>query len=417
MNIIYFGTFVNKEYFEKVLDKTKHNFSVAQYKFEKGILYGLINNGVKIERAYCMPSLQFGKIYNNIYIKAIDVSDDRIKIQTLPILKLKLFGKLFLSIYIFFKYLFLSKSKIAKDTVFLFSSNYLPVSIPLLIVSRIRKFKCIITLTDCSQNIIGSQIYSTRNKFRAFLLKLKGQLAQIIEKSFSGYVFLTKYMNYLINPRSKPYTIVEGVFNSSDYNKLEITKKVPERENKNKIILYSGSLYEQYGIDKLIDVMNYIDQNIELHIYGNGPYIDNILQASNVNPNIKYMGFVDQITLESRLKSSDLLINLRNPEYEYTKLSFPSKMFDYMVSGVPTFTTRLEGIPDEYYDYLYYTEHYDSKIIAKEISTVCNVISPLDRSKLARKSYEFILKNKNEDVQTKKIITMIEGMITNEKKR
>ena len=62
------------------------------------------------------------------------------------------------------------------------------------------------------------------------------------------------------------------------------------------------------------------------------------------------------------MKEAKLLINLRNPEDKYTKYSFPSKTFEYMVSGTPFFTTKLEGIPSEYYNYLYCIDSYETNL-------------------------------------------------------
>ena len=48
-----------------------------------------------------------------------------------------------------------------------------------------------------------------------------------------------------------------------------------------------------------------------------------------------------------------------NPRFtgaEYTLYSFPSKNIEYMVSGTPVITTRLAGIPDDYYPYVFVFE-------------------------------------------------------------
>ena len=70
------------------------------------------------------------------------------------------------------------------------------------------------------------------------------------------------------------------------------------------------------------------------------------------------------------MSNADLLVNLRDSRIEYTKLSFPSKMFDYMASGTPVLTTKLDGIPIEYYDYVFSIDSYSSSSIADKIREI-----------------------------------------------
>ena len=69
------------------------------------------------------------------------------------------------------------------------------------------------------------------------------------------------------------------------------------------------------------------------------------------NEKIKYFGVIDFESILLRQKNTDLLINPRPSIDEYTKYSFPSKIMEYMASGTPVLTTKLSGIPMEYYDY------------------------------------------------------------------
>ena len=51
-------------------------------------------------------------------------------------------------------------------------------------------------------------------------------------------------------------------------------------------------------------------------------------------------------------KKAKLLVNLRDPSVELTKYAFPSKILEYMSSGSAVLTTKLEGIPNEYFSFI-----------------------------------------------------------------
>jgi len=66
-----------------------------------------------------------------------------------------------------------------------------------------------------------------------------------------------------------------------------------------------------------------------------------------------------------------LLVNLRNPEDNYTNYSFPPELFEYIASCIFIITTKPDGIPDEYYDYLYIVESYELDVIKNKIVEIC----------------------------------------------
>jgi len=84
-----------------------------------------------------------------------------------------------------------------------------------------------------------------------------------------------------------------------------------------------------------------------------------------------------------------------------------------MLSGKPVLMYKLDSIPDEYDPYLYYVEGNLSSDIANKIIEICEKPqSELDSFGL--KARQFVLENKNSQVQAKKIVDMIENVITNE---
>ena len=403
MNILYFGGFCDPTLINKVAKLTNSPFIVAQNKLEQQLLKGLIEE-FTISKIFCMPTVPYYLLSKRLFIKSQITHSEYGTITTLPTIKIPLLRYLFYFIYSFFYVLFWKSDK--KDTKSIFISiNFIPVSTAVLFAAKLRGIEVTIMLTDCARNTYNIKKTRIKSRFKKKLLNLYINFVVFIEKRYSAYVFLTQKMNEIINVRKKPYVIVEGIYQQQE-NVLDL-----KRPNTKKIILYAGSLFEIYGISKIIEVSSYIkDDNIEFHFYGGGEFSELLKKFSLEDKRIKFFGFVDQKTLFKAMVQATLLINLRDPNLEYTSLSFPSKMFDYMLSGTPVLSTRLTGIPEEYYNYIFMTDSYEAKGISKQIESITN----LEYSYLlsfGNKAKEFIIDNKNYKIQGKKIINLINNKI------
>ena len=96
-----------------------------------------------------------------------------------------------------------------------------------------------------------------------------------------------------------------------------------------------------------------------------------------------------------------LLVNVRDPQAEYTKYSFPSKTFEYMASGTPFLTTELPGIPLEYKDYLFTIENNSVDEIKAGLDRAL-ALSDQERQKFGADARTFVLTQKNKYIQSKK---------------
>ena len=107
-------------------------------------------------------------------------------------------------------------------------------------------------------------------------------------------------------------------------------------------------------------------------------------------------------------KSSTVLVNPRANNFSFTKFSFPSKIMEYMSSGTPVLAYKLDGMPDEYLNYMYIIpEHENGLYLALK-----EVLSKNDNEliEIGLKAKEFMLLHKNSKVQTKKILTMLDEL-------
>ena len=223
-------------------------------------------------------------------------------------------------------------------------------------------------------------------------------------KYIDSFVFLTEFMNEKINIHNKPFTVVEGMVDIDYCHNIE----VKEKKFKEKVIFYSGGLYEKYGIGKLLDIMDILEkEKIKLILCGNGDLEEKIVEKSKQDRRIQYLGLISNKEVKKLQKKSTILINPRPTELEYTKYSFPSKNLEYMLSGTPVLTTNLKGMPSEYKDYVYLFEEESIEKMAEKILQILL----LPNNELFNKGYEarkFVLNNKNNVIQTKKILKLVE---------
>lgn len=216
------------------------------------------------------------------------------------------------------------------------------------------------------------------------------------------FVLLTKQMAYKINIGGKKYVVVEGMVNAKELTRLDRTKSV-----ENKIVLYAGTLAKKYGVMSLVNSIKYITSpNYRLIICGDGEAKHNIIDTAKIDNRIIFKGIVTREKALELQQQATVVINPRPNNDEFTKYSFPSKTMEYMLSGRPVLMYKLDGIPDEYDQYLYYINGNQPKDIASKIMEVCEKPQS-ELNNFGEKARQFVLKNKNCIVQAKKIIDMI----------
>lgn len=233
-------------------------------------------------------------------------------------------------------------------------------------------------------------------------MDIYGKISDYLMKKYDAYILLTEAMNSVVNLQHKPYMIMEGVCSANNVD------FVRTKQNKRFTVVFTGNVSEDNNLGNLL--MAFSDSrlaNVDLHIYGSGSYEAKVIAASSENNNIFYHGMVPIEESVNAQRNADLLINPRSPRASFAEYSFPSKLMEYMISGVPVLTTKLPGIPNEYFNYLY-TISDDS--VSAIVSAIENIIHTSSISLYAKavKAKNFILENKNSKLQAKRIIDFSE---------
>ena len=266
-----------------------------------------------------------------------------------------------------------------------------------LLAAKIQKCKMIGIVTD----LPTYRVYSLRlSGVKRLLCSTFNRFNLFLAKKCDAFVLITKEMSKIINPKNKPVVVIEG---QVDINMLSKENVLSQKYEK-KVCHYAGSLFKIYGLEDLVKAFIKADiPDAELHIYGGGPYEEELKNLIRHHDKIKFFGYVsNDIIVQEQLKST-LLINPRPTNEEYTKYSFPSKNMEYMVSGTPVLTTKLPGMPKEYAEYVYLIEDENMDGITESLNEILSKSAEELHNKGAR-AKEFVLNEKNNIVQAEKIL-------------
>ena len=261
-----------------------------------------------------------------------------------------------------------------------------------LAAARLRRRPCIGIVTDLPEMLSGSG--------------MSIRLSQFVIHHCTGYVFLTQAMNDRLNPDGKPYVILEG---HADIAMGQVSPSLEEK-HKPRVCLYAGGVSRDYGLAELVEGFRLANlPDTQLHIYGPGDYVPELEQIARQDSRIVYGGMLLSSQVVQREREATLLVNPRPTGEEFVKYSFPSKTMEYMASGTPVLTTDLPGMPPEYHDYVYRIFREDAPGIAQALTQVlCHSDQELlEKGQAAR---DFVLREKNNVTQAKKILDLLERM-------
>lgn len=229
---------------------------------------------------------------------------------------------------------------------------------------------------------------------RDFSSQIKHMVLQFFATKFDGFVLLATAMAEKLGCENKPHLIVEGIAPNL-FGK-------PSGEKKN-VVMYAGGLARDNNIKLLIKSALKSEKLDELWICGVGPEQSFVEQAEKQDKRIKYFGMIENEKVKELETKAKLLVNLRSPDAELTKYSFPSKILEYMASGTLVASTKLRGIPNEYFDFIFSIEKIDEVSLTTMFDEIFSMSNEEYLGK-CNKIQEFIEKNKKAKIQAKRII-------------
>lgn len=412
MNNLFVGLLYNDNEIEWLKKNSKSGFEAAANNFQWNFINGLNGNlNGDLDIFSFLPIGTWPNNFKQVFIKTkLYTTPQRIKIFQFGFINLFIFKEVYRSILLFFQLIKWAKKNPNGGTIYVYSL-YTPFLISLFIFFKFtKKFHYCLIVPDLMGKFGVLQPWFT---FLGIKQRVDSYFQLWFSKTPNTFVLLTKYMTIPLGIVNKPYVVIEGIatIDKAILDKVNSKKLIIQTEKR--IILYYGSFNIEYGIVTLLEAFLKI-KNLDYEFWFCGPknQSDIILQYCKKDSRIKYLGFLMKEELFKTQEMATFLINPRPNVGKYTKYSFPSKTTEYILSGKPVIMFKLDGVPDEYYEYVLLMSSFISETMALEIEQFCN-LSLVEINKFGENAQRFIVKNKNNILQTKKIIDLVNNHQSN----
>ena len=400
MNIIYLSTALSDEVYNEVVSKCnrfKPTFSGVG--FDRNVAVGL-SEMVSVEGISLFPIPSYPK-FRDLKQSTRTFNQGTFKclvpwMLSLPIIKEYC--------YAYNAYREIKRRKKAGESyVILVSGLYRSLLRPALWIKKKYGVPIIAVVPDLpEQMILYRKDYS---RLRTLLNKVDLFFSRKYRRGVDGFVELSVYMNPYANEKNKPFVIMDGLCNLELLDEVEAKPAV-----EGKYIMYAGKVSSTFGTDKLVSAFLASKlTDYSLVICGDGDFAPELRKITESNPQIVFVGAVPHNTVVAMEKAATLLVEPRPSDTVIAKMSFPSKIIEYMASGTPVLVTNIPSFDDSYRQYQYRIEEESIEGIAKALTETLSLPEEALRQK-GEAAKAFVLDNKTISKQCEKVINLIRSV-------
>lgn len=195
----------------------------------------------------------------------------------------------------------------------------------------------------------------------------------------------------------------ESIFNRS----TSISRE--KSDEKKYVVMYHGIIITRYGFEELLNAINLLKHKIpglELRIYGIGedlPIFQELVQKLNLENIVKYFGHVSVEKIVEIIPECKVGI-IPNRLTPFTKINFPTRIFEYLHMKRPVVVPLTQGIKDYFdEDSIFYFDAGNAESLA---NVIFNIYSESGKTEeVLNRGYEIYLKHRWE-IQSKSLINI-----------
>ena len=396
LNVIFLGYAVNSQ------KKVYSGLSIAGNKMQINIIKNLARKvNVRVYVISISPiasfpvdkTLYFKRRIDNVY----GVPINQISFINIPILKQSSQSK---NVYKELKRII--KEVGEKHTIILSFNMFPPVGKPTMKATSKLGVKSVPIIADLPIDYSNHRGIISNLMYNRYFNQTKN-----IIKQLESVIVLNKYAAHKFAPQADFIVIDGGI----DVDEDETSLEPPLFSYSEKNLLYCGALHKYSGVVSLANAFRYIkNDEVYLDIYGDGEDRDRILELSKLDNRIRYHGKVDNDLMIQKQKEAFLLVNPRTIDDPISKVTFPSKIFEYMMSGTPILSTKLNGFTSDYNDVLIFSDDDTEQGLGKAINSIIKM-DDKDLKNYSEKAYEFVVSKKSWKKQSDIIISYLRRQI------
>jgi glycosyltransferase involved in cell wall biosynthesis len=185
------------------------------------------------------------------------------------------------------------------------------------LAQSLRGITRLVIITDHPRHLDGASLSRTKQFIH-------------LHRNWEGYITLTESLNASFNPHLKPYVLMPGF----------VENRHVSSPQKRPYLFFSGALYTKYGLDIVLQAFLALKRpDLDLIIAGHGPEASLVERLSQLHPTIKFLGQLDHQHVYQYQGNALLNLHPRPLDTQRDLDSIPSKLFEYLSSGVPTMST------------------------------------------------------------------------------
>lgn len=399
MKILYIGSIMTQEMVDEVTMTSRIKPSTAPVNFQRNLLKGFSTREIQMDIISLPPIAMFPNSRHVAWGAKKETFADVFKgryIPTLNIPVLKQIGTLLSSFFMILGWC-IRNVKEKEKCVLVYGQN-LYIALAQISLCKIFGIKSCNIVTD-PINYVSN--YDAMFIGKKFALKIQWALMNAVKRGYSSYVLLTEYMVDDYIQDGEKYIILEGVGDTSIFDEvIKPAKAYPPA------IMYAGALTEGFGIKKLLSAFKQVQGECQLWLFGFGDCEGDVRETSLLDGRVKYWGKVPWRELLMHMQEAHALVSIKPTNEFYSRYQFPSKIMEYMASGTVTLSTKVKGIPEEYFHYIYPIEDTVNGI-KEGIEIVLNK-SEEELNVKGEKAKEFIASYKNCNVQAERILKLLQ---------
>lgn len=394
MRLIYISALSSSRMIGQLFKQSGKDPGFAAQKFNRLLTKGLSENGIDVTILSALPVGRHNS--KRIWWSVKDEMEDGMLFHYFPFVNLPVLRQLFLTVGSFFIVRKLTRKKLVDAVVCdVLNAGLCAAAIK---ACKHTRTQIVGVMTDMP----GLMVRFGKGQKMPFITRMATKLMKWSFDNYDKFVFLTEAMNE-VNTYQRPYIIMEGM---SDIAMATRHKTI--NVGSDRIVMYAGGLHTRYGLKKLVEAfMMQKDNNLRLSIYGSGPFVEDLQSRyCKEDERIRYMGVASNQEIVQAELSATLLVNPRPTGEEFTKYSFPSKNIEYMASGTPLLTTKLPGMPSEYYPYIFLIENESVDGYARALTNALS-LSNEELFHFGAKAKSFVLNKKNYLEQARRVAKLI----------
>lgn|GEM_PF-2288057 len=299
--------------------------------------------------------------------------------------------------FVFFFYLVVWSFKNKGEKAVFLYALHTPHVLPLLIARFLWKLKVVVYVPDLPMymNFGGGG-----GGLKRILKRLDSWFLLSACNQFDGRAVITPAMfDYVDRDGS---VVVDTIVDESLEQGFSLPAEMPNGVN----FTYTGGLRDGYGVLEALEYFSQVsvkNRGWNLLLFGAGPLRDVCIKYAGLHENVHFYGQVPIDKARSVQSKSDFLLNLRDPSDARFNYSYPSKITEYLASGVPVITTKIAGIPEDFFPYLNFVnlDDFDVESLVENYQEI--------REK-AGEGRRYLFLSRSFDCQLKKLVGLIKEL-------